>query len=194
MRICQTGDPVLRQPARPLSPEEILSDSFAQLIAQMQATVRAAPGVGLAAPQIGLDLQVAVIEDRPEYIARWPQADVLRYGREPVPFYAIVNPVLELLEAEQTDLFYEGCLSVAGFAALVPRARKVRVSYLDEQARPQERFATGWHARILQHEIDHLGGTLYLDRMFSRSFTTQETLQRYWIDKPVDAICQELGL
>lgn len=192
--ICQTGDPVLRQAARPLSPDEILSAQCRQLIEHMQATVRSAPGVGLAAPQIGVGMQIAVIEDRPEYIARWSPEQIEAFERVPVPFYVIINPELELLEPDDTALFYEGCLSVAGFSALVPRAKKVRVKYLDESARPQVIEASGWHARILQHEIDHLNGTLYLDRMLTRSFTSVESLHRHWIDKAIPEICQALNI
>ena len=192
--ICQTGHPVLRRAARPLTRDEILAPECQQLIVQMQATMRAAPGVGLAAPQIGLSLQLAVIEDRPEYVAKWPQERAQQLQRVPVPFYALINPELELLESEDTDLFFEGCLSVAGFAALVPRARRVRLRYLDAQAAPCELVATGWHARIIQHEVDHLRGRLYLDRMLIRSFTGQAQLGEFWADQPIESVCRELGI
>lgn len=194
LTICQTGHPVLRQAAQPLSADEIRSDETQQLIARMQATMRAAPGVGLAAPQIGLAKQIAVIEDRPEYIARWEPAQITKFQRQPVPFYVLINPVVEILDERDTVLFFEGCLSVAGFGALVPRARRVRVSYLDAQAEPQTLAAEGWHARIIQHEVDHLGGRLYLDRMLTRSFAGQEQISTYWADKSVSTICQELAI
>ena len=127
----------------------------------MRETMRQAPGVGLAAPQIGLSLQLAVIEDTAESAAT---------ERAPVPFHVIANPRLEL--GPEIVEFYEGCLSVEGYQAIVPRARSVRVHALNHKAEPIVIDASGWYARILQHEIDHLGGTLYIDRMRSRTLAT----------------------
>jgi peptide deformylase len=98
-------------------------------------------------------------------------------GRLAVPFHVLVNPVLTVLDPGPVE-FHEGCLSVAGFAALVPRAAKVLVEALDERAEPVSIVAEGWYARILQHEIDHLNGRLYIDRMRSESFTTAANLGR----------------
>ena len=81
--------------------------------------------------------------------------------------------------------FYEGCLSLGGFTALVPRARRVRVSCLDEHGRRKTIEASGWYARILQHEIDHLNGRLYIDRMDSRSFTSLDNFSRFWKGQPI---------
>lgn len=195
--ICQTGHPVLRQPARALSREEILTQDCQNLIQDMIAAMREAPGVGLAAPQIGVGLQIAVIEDRPEYQARWSPEQLTRFEREPVPLYVIINPELELLDQDAPDntaLFFEGCLSVAGFGALVPRAKRVRLRCLNEQAQVVTLEAQGWHARILQHEVDHLHGKLYLDRMLTRSFATQDQLQQLWTDLPVAEVCRQLGI
>jgi peptide deformylase len=159
--IVQTGDPVLRQLARALTAEEIASPAFGTLVDQMRETMRAAPGVGLAAPQIGLPFQLAVIEDK--------IADKER-DREAVPFHVIVNPVLTV-EDPGPLVYFEGCLSVNGFAAKVSRARTVRVEALNEHGQPITIHAHGWYARILQHEIDHLNGMLYIDRMDTRTFT-----------------------
>jgi peptide deformylase len=178
LKIRQTGEPVLRRHARALSREEILSDEIQRLIADMRDTVRDAPGVGLAAPQIGESLRLAVIEDRQEYIDKLPPGQAEDRGRVAVPFHVIVNPVLTL-EAEPDTRFFEGCLSVAGFTAIVPRAAKVRVECLNESAQPVAIEAAGWYARILQHEIDHLHGGLYIDRMNSRSFMTLENFIRH---------------
>ena len=81
--------------------------------------------------------------------------------------------------------FYEGCLSLAGFSAVVPRARTVRVEYFDERGELRRVEASGWYARILQHEIDHLGGGLYIDRMNSRTFTSLDNWNRFWKSKPI---------
>lgn len=176
--IVQTGDPVLRKVARTMSVEEIRSPAIQQLIDDMRETMRAAPGVGLAAPQIGESLQLAVIEDRADYLDGVPHEHLAARLRAPVDFHVIINPTLTLL-SEPTVEFFEGCLSVEGFGAVVPRAFGVRVECLNERAEPITITAHGWYARILQHEIDHLNGTLYIDRMHTRSFTTVENAERF---------------
>src|SRR5208283_3532374 len=138
--------------------------------------MRDAPGVGLAAPQVGISLQIAVIEDREEILQDLPPEELVEKDRHPVPFHVIINPKIAFSENDKIS-FYEGCLSVAGFSAVVPRARVVHVDYLDEQGEQRSVDATGWYARILQHEIDHLNGTLYIDRMESRTFTTRESFE-----------------
>jgi peptide deformylase len=95
-----------------------------------------------------------------------------------VPFHVIINPQIELLTPPDAS-FHEGCLSVPGFMAVVPRARKVRVACLDERGKSRTIEATGWYARILQHEIDHLTGRMYIDRMQSETFSTLENYQRH---------------
>src|ERR1700677_2944838 len=142
--------------------------STRDLIAAMRETMQDAPGVGLAAPQVGLPLQLAVIEDREEYMKDLSQEVLAERERKPVPFHVIINPVLTLESPAEID-FFEGCLSLPRFVALVPRARKVTVECLDEPRGPRVIRARGWYARILQHEIDHLSGALYADRMRSVS-------------------------
>jgi peptide deformylase len=164
-----------------LSKEQILSPSIQDLIDLMRETVRDAPGVGLAAPQVGESIQLAVIEDKLEYHKLLTEKELKERERSAIPFHVIVNPVLELL-AEPTQTFFEGCLSLPGFTALVARAREVRVHCLDHCGEPRMIDASGWYARILQHEIDHLHGTLYIDRMQARSFSTLENYTRYWKD------------
>jgi peptide deformylase len=171
LKIVEVGDPVLREPARPLTPAEIRTAEFEHLIELMRETMRDAPGVGLAAPQIGQSIQVAVIEDRTDYQQAIADAELEARGRAPVPFHVIVNPRIEVLD-QGPAVFAEGCLSVPGFMAEVPRALSVRVEALDHKAQPVTIEAQGWYARILQHEIDHLNGTLYLDRMNTRSFSS----------------------
>jgi len=174
LKIVQAGDPVLRESARPLTPAELASAEIQQLIEMMRETMRDAPGVGLAAPQIGIPLQLAVIEDVAELEAT---------ERKPVPFHVIVNPRLTL--GGETVEFFEGCLSVEGFQAVVARARAVEVEALDHQGAPVKIAARGWYARILQHEIDHLHGTLYIDRMRSRTFSTARNAARYAAGVPI---------
>jgi peptide deformylase len=178
------GEPVLRERARPLETKEILLKETQELIASMRETMRDAPGVGLAAPQVGLPLQLAVIEDREEYTKALGPEKVAERERMPVPFHVIVNPVLTL-ESDPDVEFFEGCLSLPGYTAVVPRARRVRVECLDHRAKPQVIQASGWYARILQHEIDHLLGILYVDRMRTSTLSSLDNFTRHWKDKSV---------
>ena len=177
LKIVQTGDPVLRRIARTLSLDEIRSEWTTRLIEEMRDTMRAAPGVGLAAPQIGESIQLAVIEDRIDYTRDVSSEELAKRQRSPVDFHVIVNPKISIIGDATVD-FFEGCLSVEGFVAKVPRATNVRVEYLNERAEPIIINAEGWYARILQHEIDHLNGTLYIDRMETRTFSTVENISR----------------
>jgi peptide deformylase len=184
LTICHAGELVLRQPSRPLTPVEITSRPVQDLIASMFETMREAPGVGLAAPQIGVPFQLAVIEDRQEYIDKLTPEHAAVRLRSAVAAHVIINPRLTVEGAEEVR-FFEGCLSLPGFTAIVPRALDVRVDCLNERAEPVTIHAHGWYARILQHEIDHLRGTLYIDRMLTRSFMGRENFERYWKDMPV---------
>jgi peptide deformylase len=187
LKIVQAGEPVLRSKARALTAQEIASDEIQQLIEHMKETMRDAPGVGLAAPQVGRSLQLAVIEDSEEYLKGIPQADLAERERSPVPFQVIINPRITPTSDKAVE-FFEGCLSLAGFSALVPRAHSVCVEYLDERAQRQTMEASGWYARILQHEIDHLQGNLYIDRMRSRTFSSLDNFSRFWKGKSVSEI------
>ena len=184
LKIIQAGDPVLREAARALTPEEILSDETQRLIRDMQETMYDAPGVGLAAPQVGLSLQLAVIEDREDLLKTLPPQELQEKERRPVPFHVLINPKIVQMGNDSVD-FYEGCLSLAGFSAVVSRARTVRVEYFDERGELRRVEASGWYARILQHEINHLGGGLYIDRMNSRTFTSLDNWNRFWKSKPI---------
>lgn len=191
-KILQTGEQVLRQKARALTVEEIQQESTQALIQQMQNTLRDAPGVGLAAPQIGLSLQLVVIEDRPEYSQSLPASLAAAQERQPVPFHVIINPYIA--EKSGTATFFEGCLSVAGLVALVPRANTVTVKCLNERAEPVTIHASGWYARILQHEIDHLHGQLCYDLMYSRSLISTENYRKYWLHQSIEKTCKELQI
>lgn len=193
LEIVQAGNPVLRQRARALRPEEIAGREIQNLIDAMRTCMREAPGVGLAAPQIGLPLQLAVIEDQAEYHRSLPAEHLRERERQPVPFHAIINPVLAEIPGEKID-FFEGCLSVAGFSAMVPRARRVRVECLDEHGKRKVIEASGWYARILQHEIDHLNGGLYIDRMRTRTFTSADNWNEHWAGKSIRDIRNALQI
>lgn len=182
LKLRQVGEPILREKARPLSREELLSPSIQDLISSMRETLRDAPGVGLAAPQIGVGIQLAIIEDLPEYWRELSESELKARQRNAVLFHVIVNP--QIVQASDDKVqFFEGCLSLAGFTAIVPRSREVMVECLDSHGEPQRIHASGWYARILQHEIDHLNGTIYIDRMASQSFMSLDNYKQYWKDK-----------
>ncbi|HSJ14551.1 MAG TPA: peptide deformylase [Longimicrobiales bacterium] len=139
------GDPVLRQPAAPVA---TIGAETRALIADMFDTMYAEEGVGLAAPQVGVSERIIVVDPHEEGVA---------------PF-ALVNPVIREASAE-TDRAEEGCLSIPGLKELVERSLRVVVEGLDPQGTPVRREAEGLLARILQHEIDHIDGVLFLDRV-----------------------------
>jgi peptide deformylase len=112
--------------------------------------------------------------------------------RTPVAFHVIVNPRLVPAGDGKVE-FFEGCLSVNGYMALVPRFRRVRVECLDEHAKPRMIEASGWYARILQHEIDHLNGTVYVDRMLTRTLMAIDNFTRKWKDVSVAEVQKRLG-
>lgn len=192
LKIVSVGEAVLRQQARPLTVAEIRSPEIQQLIQHMRETMNDAPGVGLAAPQVGFPLQLAVIEDKQEYFAGLTAEQIAERERQPLPFHVIVNPVLRQQSAGEVE-FFEGCLSVPGFTAIVARSPQVRVECLDETGAARVIEATGWYARILQHEIDHLHGTLYLDRMQGRTFCSLDIYARFWKNKTTAEVKAGLG-
>lgn len=191
--IVHAGEPVLRQQARALSPQEIRSKEIQTLISHMRETMRGAPGVGLAAPQIGISLQLAVIEDRKEYHKDVSTEQLKLRERRPVPFHVVINPRIQSTKDDQTAEFFEGCLSLPGFFAIVPRSRDVRVECLDHRGNSNTIDASGWYARILQHEIDHLHGNLYIDRMQARSLSSVDNWEKFWKGKPISEVRTQLG-
>lgn len=192
LKVVQIGEPVLRTPAEPLTKEEILSKEIQNLIVSMKETMRAAPGVGLAAPQIGKSLQIIVIEDRSEYHSRWTAEQLAERERVPVPFHVLINPVLHITEADTVE-FFEGCMSIPGLMGVVPRAKAVRVEGLNENAQKVVIEARGWYARILQHEVDHLKGVLNIDRVKTRTLSTFENFDLIWKGKPVAEALKVMG-
>ena len=191
--IVQTGAPVLRTRATEIPAEQIATAEFQELIELVIATMREAPGVGLAAPQIGLPIRLIVLEDREEQLMKLSEEDRRLRERTPFPTRVFVNPVLTLLGQERVT-FFEGCLSVEGFVALVERSREVSVTGLDETGTLKTWQVRGWPARILQHEVDHLNGTLYIDRMLSRSFSIAANATKFYAGKSIAEVREIVGL
>jgi peptide deformylase len=185
--IVQSGDPVLRRRAADV-PSDLDRGLLAELTAAMQETMHAAPGVGLAAPQVGLGLRLAVLEDAADLPAEVAEAR----NRRPLPFTVIINPRYRQV-GHDTATWYEGCLSIAGLQAATERAMTVELNCLDEDLAPVcERF-TGWQARIVQHETDHTDGVLYLDKAITRSLSSTEHYLDRWAGPDLQPARQELG-
>lgn len=158
------GNPVLRQVAAPVTR---FDQSLRELIADMDDTMRALNGAGIAAPQIGVSLRVVIFEVREN--PRYPQV-------APVPYTKLINPVLTPLGDEQEE-GWEGCLSVPGMRGLVPRFRRLRYQGLGVDGEPLDRTVEGFHARVVQHEVDHLDGILYPQRIADlRNFGFEDAL------------------
>jgi peptide deformylase len=183
--VTQVGEPVLRQPAARYDgqlPDALLDELLDAMRAHLPGV-----GVGLAAPQIGIPLALAVIEDPAEV----PPELAAARERRPQPLLELINPVVTPLGEERRS-FYEGCLSVVGLTAVVSRFHQVRLSAQDRQGHGYEVELAGWPARIVQHETDHLGGVLYLDRAQLRSLSTIEAYERHWAQPAPDLAAAEL--
>lgn len=183
--IVEAGEPVLRAQCVQYD-GQLSKHTLHKLIETMRTTMLAAPGVGLAGPQIGLNLALAVVEDHadgdddPREIAEFP-------------FHVIINPAYEPV-GEETRSFYEGCLSVEGYQAVRKRWLDIVAHWHDEEGNRHEERLHGWPARIFQHETDHLSGELYIDKAEIRSLTTVENLEDFWCEDPVPTqAAKELG-
>jgi len=154
LKVARIGHPVVRAEARPVPPGKLRSAEIQRLIDDMEETMHEYDGVGLAAPQVHVGLRLAVLE---------VEATDER-SSDAVPFTVLVNPVVRPL-SEAKLVGYEGCLSIPDLRGQVPRYDKVRLEALDRKGRPFSLEASGFHARVIQHECDHLDGRVYLDRM-----------------------------
>lgn len=190
--IVQAGHPVLRATAAPVPAEMLGTKGLRDLVSSMVLAMRKAPGVGLAAPQIGVGLSLIVLEDAEALMSRLSAEERAARGRAPFPLKVIANPTLTTHGAARAT-FFEGCLSVPGYMALVERDSEVEVSGVDERGDPVRWRVAGWPARILAHEVDHLRGTLYVDRMISRTLSANAEVAR-WMSLPAEEVRQRLGV
>ena len=154
LKVARIGHPVIRRPARDLTRDELRSPDLQRLVDDMEETMHEYEGVGLAGPQVHLGLRIAVIEV--------PGSDARSI--EAVPFTVLINPRVTLLGDEKVDA-WEGCLSVPDLRGHVPRWRRLRLEALDRRGKPYSLEAADFFARVIQHECDHLDGSVYLDRM-----------------------------
>lgn len=167
--MCQVGDPVLRVRAQPVDPKEVTSAEVQKIIAVMRDVMVSSYSVGISAPQVGCPLRIIMMEFPIKYmkLAQGDEAKTRLY--EPFPLKVFINPVMEVVNSQQV-VFPEGCESIRGFTADVPRYFEVKVSGLNQRGEAHEWQARGWPARIVQHEVDHLEGSLFIDHMDSRTF------------------------
>lgn len=165
LKIAKLGNPVLRKISLPVAPEEIRSRPLQQFIDDMLETMRAAEGIGLAAPQVSRSEQIIVMECR---------------GEEGFPERVLINPTIVYYGPHQVEM-WEGCLSVDGLRGKVLRPSMIRVQGLDRKGSPVDFEATGLLAVCIQHEVDHLIGKVFLDRMTDLSTLTQlDEFDHYW--------------
>lgn len=185
--IVQAGHPALRQRAAAFD-GQLSAGQLARLIGVMREVMHEAPGVGLAAPQLGIPLQLAVLEDQFDVD---PDAAALR-NRSPLEFLAILNP---RYTAAGTGLapFYEGCLSLNGLQAVVARPDTVVLEYQTPDGAAERRTFSGWQARIVQHETDHLNGILYIDRAQLRSLSSNAEYAAHWAEPGISKAREGLG-
>jgi peptide deformylase len=177
-KIAQLGEPVLRQQARPLGVEELETSDVRRLIDDMIETLRDNNGAGLAAPQVYESVQIVVFELASN--PRYPCAD-------PVPLTVLVNPKVKPLVdmiagsivPQDSIHVYEGCLSVAGIRGRVTRPRRVRIEALDANGKPLDFVCEGFCAAVVQHEIDHLHGVIYVDRADSKTLMFAREFERH---------------
>jgi peptide deformylase len=174
--LLRMGHPLLRQRARLLTEADLRTPALAQLVDDMRECMKHYGGIGLAAPQIGQPLQLAVIE---------LEGGKNRYGSElGLPYTVFINPEIEVLDPAEQG-FWEGCLSVPGLRGFVERPRKVRVRYLDVTGAAQELVAEDFLATVVQHELDHLTGHLYVDRIKdTRLLSFQEEFAQFYGQAP----------
>jgi peptide deformylase len=187
LTVVAAGDPVLRRGTEPYD-GQLGPALLARFVEALRVTMRAAPGVGLAAPQVGVELRIAVIEDP----APVPEEVRLARGRVPQPFRVLVNPAYAPA-GDARAAFFEGCLSVPGWQAVVARPFAVRLTGQDERGRALDEVVTGWPARIVQHETDHLDGVLYLDRAEPRSLSSHQAVAERWAQPTPQEAARALG-
>lgn len=185
--IVQAGHPALRQRAAAFD-GQLSGDQLERLIALMRQVMHEAPGVGLAAPQLGIPLQLAVVEDQFDVD---PEAAALRH-RSPLDFLAVLNPRYTSLGPGLAS-FYEGCLSLNGLQAVVARHENVLLEFQTPDGARTKREFSGWQARIMQHETDHLNGVLYVDRAQLRSLSSNAEYAAHWAEPGIGKAQQGLG-
>jgi peptide deformylase len=175
--ICRMGNPILRKKTEEASKDFLKTPEFAELLSDLFDSMKHYGGIGIAAPQIGVDKQIAIIE----------LMGFNRYGEKvDLPLTVFINPKIEYL-TQDVQGFWEGCLSVPGLRGFVERPKKIKVSYLDKSGEQQELTAEGFLATVIQHELDHLSGVLYVDRVKDTSLLSyQEEFEEFIQERTIE--------
>jgi len=172
LKIARLGHPILRKEADPVMSEELHSSELQHGIDNMVETMRDANGVGIAAPQVHVSKQIIAIEVSPDN-PRYP-------NQSAVSLHVLINPIL-VHYSKDTMVTWEGCLSIPDLRGQVPRWKKVRVSALDRRGNTLDFDAEGFLARVIQHEVDHLNGQVFLDRLPDcRTLTHLREFEQFW--------------
>ena len=161
--VIKMGHPTLRVKATPVDPEEIQTPEFKQLVADMFETMEAEDGIGIAAPQIGISKQVAIVgipKDNPRY----PEVETDEDEEPDFDILVVINPTVTVIDEAKSG-FWEGCLSVPGLRGYVERPSKIKVDFTDMDGKQHSKEVDGFAATVFQHELDHLDGILYVDRV-----------------------------
>lgn len=167
-RVCQIGNPVLRQVAKPVRRDKISTAEFQQLVDHMIRIMRETRGVGLAAPQVGVSLQVFCMELTDLHLKLLGPEKAADLQMTKLPLTILINPHLSVID-NATITREEGCLSVGGYVGRVARATAVQVKGINRHGDDEQHNLIGWSARIVQHEVDHLQGVIYIDKMVTGS-------------------------
>ncbi|SMX77217.1 peptide deformylase [Brevibacterium sp. 239c] len=185
--IVEAGDPILRQVTRPFD-GQVDDAELDQLAEVMRATMLGAPGVGLAGPQVGIGLSMFVAED-PGSLN--PEVAAVRQ-RTPMPLRVVLNADYNPATSENVA-FYEGCLSIPGYQAVVARPREIELRGQNLDGTAIAEVASGWSARIVAHETDHLEGVMFLDKAEMRSLSTNTSVAKFWNQPSTQKAASELG-
>lgn len=205
LSIVEIGDPVLRKACVPYE-GQIAPETFAKLVCAMRTCMLSKPGVGLAAPQIGLPFSFAIMEDHVAGAKRKgseakielkEEGRMERGGKDDrefgeLSFLVAINPSYRPITSKRV-YFYEGCLSLPGFQAVVGRYLDIKAEWEDEKGERHMEKLHGWPARIFQHETDHLSGTLYIDKCVTRSFASNDNCEKFSLPYSISKAKKELG-
>lgn len=185
--LTSSDDPRLSMPCKEVSEQDIRCNTYAGLIKEMHQHLIHDPGIGIAAPQLGELIRLVAFEDTLERMAHLSDERRKLLDRHPHEFFLLFNPAITALSDEVT-YYFEGCISFPGQVAVVKRLRHLRFEGLAANLRQIRSTASGWLARCMQHEIDHLDGITFLDRALNGSIMSVEEFKADWKDKTSDEL------
>ena len=194
LQVCQAGNPVLRRVAKHVNPSMITSPEYQELTDRMVDIMRKQLGVGIAAPQVGVGLRIFCMEFTANHMTIMGPERTKQREMTILPLTILANPSLKVTGKGERATFEEGCLSVNGFVALVPRAKQVMLTGMNREGKEEQFLLNGWLARIAQHEMDHLDGVLYVDKMVDKSLRHIAAENHVGLDKDIERYETKLSL